>query len=798
MDLPINWLKDFIDLGNCDIKEYCDRMTATGSKVEGWSELGGDIENVVAGRIVSMEKHPDSDHMFVCMADVGESKPRQIVTGAQNVFTGAVVPVAKAPSKLPGGVEIKAGVLRGVLSDGMLCSIQELGLTANVLPWAAENGILILNHDRDINCENIVGADIRDVLSMRGNVVEFEITPNRPDCLSVMGLARETGAAFGRPVVYHTPRVKVSEGNVAEYLGVDVLSAELCPRYTARVVRNIKIEPSPLWMRMRLHAAGVRPINNIVDITNYVMLEYGQPMHAFDYSCIDGKKITVREAAPGENFRSLDGEDHVLSEGMLVIADRTRAIALAGIMGGENSEIKDTTRTVVFESANFKGSSVRITSRQLGMRTESSGRFEKGLDPEMTVSAVERACELVELLGAGEVVGGMADVYKNKRKTTFLPLQADLINSLTGVETSAERMKEILRSLDFKTDSDMIEVPSFRADVECRADIAEEIVRIVGYDTIEATPFRGAVRTGQYTPRMVYKKRLNDLLCSLGLYESYTFSFISAKYYDRIRLAQDDPRRASLSVKNPLGEDTAVMRTVLLPSVLESLVRNINFGADSAALYETAAVYLPSEGDDLPAEPLETAIAFCGGDFYDMKGIIEAVLEDADIKGTFAVCEDRQTWHPGRCASVTSPDGKLLCLFGELHPVTAGNFGFDRPVYAAALYTETVFECAGFAKKYVPLPKYPAAVRDLAFVCDETLEAGEFVKVIAEAGGEITQDIKVFDVYRGAQLPEGRKSMAFNITLRAADRTLTDAEAEEIRSSIIQAVEQKLGATLRR
>lgn len=798
MNLPMKWLSDFIDVGHIDIKKYCDRMTSTGSKVEGWSELGDDIENVVAGRIISIEKHPDSDHMFICLAEVGEDAPRQIVTGAQNVYEGAVVPVAKAPSKLPGGVIISAGKLRGVVSNGMLCSISELGLTTHDLPWAADDGILILNHDRDINCENIIGADICDVLSLRDSVVEFEITPNRPDCLSVIGLARETGASYYSPVKYHNPQVKGSGGDIKEYLNVDVLNAELCPRYTARVVRNIKIEPSPLWMRMRLHAAGVRPINNIVDITNYVMLEYGQPMHAFDYSCIDGKKITVREAVQDESFQSLDNINHTLSAGMLVIADDKKAIALAGVMGGANSEIKNTTDTVVFESANFKGSSVRITSRLLGMRTESSGRFEKGLDAEMTDAAVERACELVELIGAGEVVDGVVDVYKNKRKTIMLPLEADRINSLIGVEIDGEHMKDILRSLDFELDGDIIKVPSFRADVECRADIAEEIIRISGYDTIEATRFRGSVKTGQFAPRQAYKQRLNNLLCSLGLNECYMFSFISTKYYDKIRLAEDDPRRNSLSIRNPLGEDTAVMRTVLLPSVLESLARNNNFGAENASLYETAAIYLPSGGSDLPAEPIETAIAFYGGDFYRMKGIIEAVLEDAHITGTFAACRDNPTYHPGRCASVTAPDGKLLCVFGELHPKTAENYGFDKTVYAATLHTETVFACADFTKKYSPLPKYPAITRDLAFVCDETREAGEFIKVITEAGGKLTEDIKLFDVYRGSQLSDGKKSMAFNITLRAPDRTLTDAEAEDVKSKIINAAVEKLDAVLRR
>jgi phenylalanyl-tRNA synthetase beta chain len=431
------------------------------------------------------------------------------------------------------------------------------------------------------------------------------------------------------------------------------------------------------------------------------------------------------------------------------------------------------------------------------MRTESSGRFEKGLDAEMTVSAVERACELVELLGAGEVVDGIIDVYKNKRKTTVLPLETERINSFLGVNVDSGRMKDILRSLDFGLDGNNIVVPSLRADVECRADVAEEIIRIYGYDTIEATRFRGTVRTGQFTPRQTYKQRLNNLLCMFGLNECYTFSFISSKYYDKIRIAADDSRRASMTIRNPLGEDTAVMRTMLLPSVLESLARNNNFGAEKAGLYETAAIYLPSGGSDLPAEPLETAIAFFGGDFYRMKGIIEAVLEDAHISGVFTACLDNPTYHPGRCASVTDPDGKLLGVFGELHPSVAENYGFVKAVYAATLNTEAVFNCSDFTKKYSPLPKYPSAARDLAFVCDDTLETGEFIHVMTEAGGKLTEDIKLFDVYRGSQLPDGKKSMAFSITLRAADRTLTDTEADRVTSKILHAVEEKLGAVLR-
>ena len=789
----MEWLSEFVDIGGIDIKEYCDHMTMTGSKVEGWETLGEDIVNVVVGKINRITPHPDSDHLLICEIDCGEEKPRQIVTGAHNIAEGDLVPVAKAPAKLPGGVVIKAGKLRGVLSDGMLCSIAELGLTLHEVPYAIENGILILQED----CRP--GDDIHDVLRLSDQVVEFEITPNRPDCLSVIGLARETAASFDRPARYHTPVVKGAGDDIANYLSVDVRNAEKCPRYSARVIKNVKIAPSPLWMRMRLRAEGVRPINNIVDITNYVMLEYGQPMHAFDYGCLNGKHIIVREAAEGEAFTSLDDIPHTLSAGMLVIADEDRPVALAGVMGGANSEIKDTTSTVVFESANFMGSSVRITSRALGMRTESSGRFEKGLDPENTMPALERACELVELLGAGEVVDGVIDVYRKPWTQTVIKLEPERINTFLGVKLDADYMRELLRKLEFRIEDDNIYVPSYRGDVECMNDIAEEVLRMYGYNTIEATAFRTGIRTGQFTPRQSYMHHLNDLLCAMGLNETCTFSFISPKYYDKINLPADDSCRRSVMIANPLGEDTSVMRTTLLPSVLECLARNSNFKAEKAALYETASRYLPSEEKDKqPAEVLETAMALYGcGDFYHLKGIIENVMADAGIAAEYKACRTHPTYHPGRCAEVFTAGGARLGIFGELHPKVAENYGFGQPVYAAVLDTEAIFANASFDKTYRPLPKYPALTRDLAFICDDALEAGTVESVMYRAGGKLLCGIKLFDVYRGNQLPEGKKSMAFSLSLRAADRTLTDEEADKATEKILLATEKELGITIR-
>ncbi len=793
MNLPMEWLQEFVDVKDIDMKQYCDRMTMTGSKVEGYETLGEDIVNVVVGKILSVEKHPDSDHLLICMIDCGEETPRQIVTGAQNVFAGAMVPVAKAPAKLPGGVEIKKGKLRGVESNGMLCSVAELNLTLHEVPYAIEDGILILQEE----CNP--GDDIRTVLRLSDDVVEFEITPNRPDCLSVIGLARESGASFDRSVQYHVPEVHGSGDAVENYINVTIKNEELCPRYTARVVKNVHIAPSPLWMRMRLRNAGVRPINNIVDITNYVMLEYGQPMHAFDYACLEGKQIIVRNAGQGEAFRSLDDVDHVLTDDMLVISDEKRAVALAGVMGGANSEIKDSTVNVVFESANFMGASVRLTSRALGMRTESSGRFEKGLDPENTLPAVQRACELVELLGAGEVVDGIIDVYPHPHETLTLPLETERINRFLGVQLEEAEMQAILRKLDFKLDGNTIYVPSFRSDIACMNDIAEEILRMHGYDTIEATTVRSELKTGEYSPRQLYRQRLDRLLCGFGLNETCTFSFISPKYYDKIALPADAPMRRSIRISNPLGEDTSVMRTTILPSVLECLARNHNFDAQTAALYETAAIYLPNDDPALlPAEPLQTVIAFYGGDFYRMKGMCEAILEDAAIPVDYVACHDNPTYHPGRCAEIVTKDGKKLGIFGELHPTVQANYGFDVRVYAAVLDTEDILAESHFERTYHPLPKYPAMTRDLAFICNDELEAGEVEKVMFAAGGKHLTSIRLFDVYRGAQLGLGKKSMAFTLSFRASDHTLTDEETDRATEKVLHAVEEKLGITIRK
>ena len=799
MNLSRNWLSDFVDTNDTPNQEFCDRMTITGSKVEGFEVLGGDIENVVVARVTKMEKHPDSDHLWVCRLDAGDSFGHdiQIVTGAQNVFVGALVPAALPVAKLPGDVTIKAGKLRGVESDGMLCSMGELKLTAHEMPGKEENGILILDGD----CAKHLGDDIRDVLMLNDTTVEFEITSNRPDCLSVIGLARETAVAFDKPLTLHTPVVKgAGDGDrVGNYLNVTVSAPELCYRYSARVVKNVKIAPSPLWMRMRLRASGVRPINNIVDITNYVMLEYGQPMHAFDYQCLDGAAINVRRASTGEHFTALDNSEHTLDDTMLVIADRKKACALAGVMGGANSEITDTTKTVVFESACFMGASVRVTAKKNGMRTESSARFEKGLDRENCMVALERACELVELLGAGDVVDGVIDVYPDKWQQTVLPFTPDRYNTFLGTHIPTEHMIRSLTGLGCTVKDGSILVPSWRADLGCMNDIAEEVVRMWGYDKIEASYMKAETTLGGRTEKQAFECRVTDHLADLGFSQIHTFSFISPKYYDKIRMPADSPLRRSVVISNPLGEDTSVMRTTALPSMLEVLARNNNLSNENVSLFELATVYLPdADSTKLPAEKkVLTLGAYGKTDFYALKGVVDAALSDAGIRGEYTACHDHPAYHTGRCAKVTAPDGTELGILGQADPRTAANYGFDAPVLLAELAFDEIFAHAALDRHYHALPKYPATTRDFAFVCDEDMEVGAIEGVMAKAGGKLVENITLFDIYRGPQVGEGKKSVALRVTLRAADRTLTVEEADKVSKKMLSDLKFRMGLTLR-
>ena len=798
MNLSIKWLNDFVNTDGIEIKEYCDRMTDTGSKVEGYEKLGEDVQNVIVARVEKMARHENSDHLWVCQVNIG-TETVQIVTGAQNVHEGDIVPAAIPVAHRPGDVTIKAGKLRGVESYGMLCSYHELGLTEHDMPGYEGNGILILGEEY----AEYIGKDVREALLLRDTCVEFEITSNRPDCLSVIGLARETAVSFNRPWNCPAPVVKgANDGDdVSNYIKVAVNDSDLCARYSAKVVKNVKIAPSPLWLRMRLRASGVRPINNIVDITNYVMLEYGQPMHAFDYACLSGAEINVRRANDNENFVSLDSKEHTLDSSMLVIADQNKAVALAGVMGGENSEIKDSTVTVVFESANFDGASVRVTAKKNGMRTESSARFEKGLDAENTIPALLRACELVELLGAGDVVDGLIDVYPGKKEPVTLPLNPEVINNFLGVNISEEFMIETLTKLECKVENGVITVPSFRNDLTCMNDIAEEVIRIYGYNDIKSSKITAENTAGGRTPKQQFKVDLSDALCGMGLDEIHTFSFISPRYYDKIRLPEDESVRRSIVISNPLGEDTSIMRVTALPSMMEALALNNNMGNEDVCLYEMGNIYIPAaEDDDLPCESNVLTLGMYGNvDFYTMKGVIEGALALGRIKGaTYEAVTDNATFHPGRCAKVISKDGEMLGIFGQIHPLTAQNYGFNAPVYAAELDFDAIFDSCDTVIEYKPLPKFPASTRDFSFVCDEALEVGKLSSVIAKAGGKLVEDVQLFDIYRGTQLGEGKKSVSFRVTLRASDRTLTVEEADKVSSKILSSLEHQLGLTLRK
>ena len=798
MNLSLKWLHDFTNTDGITTKEYCDRMTDTGSKVEGFEVLGEDIQNVKVAKVVSMERHPDSDHLWICQVDIG-SEVTQIVTGAQNVHEGDIVPAAIPVAHLPGDVTIKAGKLRGVPSNGMLCSIAELNLTLHDMPDAIEDGIFILPKEY----EDKIGMDIKEALMLDDTVVEFEITSNRPDCLSVIGLARETAISFDKPFNVPTPAVKeLGDGDkIDNYLSVKISDSDLCFRYAAKVVKNVKIAPSPLWLRMRLRAAGVRPINNIVDITNYVMLEYGQPMHAFDYSMLDGSAINVRRAADGELFKSLDDKDHTLDSSMLVIADEKKACALAGVMGGANSEIKDTTATVVFESACFSGPSVRVTAKKNGMRTESSSRFEKGLDPENCMAGLLRACELVQLLGAGDVVDGVIDVYPTKPEAVKLPLDVEKINKFLGVELDYDYMKSVLERLECKVEGNEITVPSFRSDLTCMQDIAEEIIRIYGYNKIKSTCIYAETTQGGRTPKQQFEVDCEHLLYGMGFDQIQTFSFISPKYYDKIRMAEDSALRKSVVISNPLGEDTSVMRTVALPSMMEVVARNVNFSNEDVRLFEMATVYIPQEGDNvLPNENKVITLAAYGSDedFYALKGVIENILESAGIeKAKFVSYSDDKAYHPGRCAKIATADGKELGIFGQIHPLTAKNYDVNVAVYAAELSFDAIFDNSDMTIDYKALPKFPATSRDFSFICDESLEVGAIEEVMEKAAGKLCEDVKLFDIFRGEKIGEGKKSVAFRVILRAPDRTLTVEEADKVSNKILKDLSFKLGLNIR-
>ena len=892
MNLSRKWLNEFVEI-NAEDRDFAEAMTLSGSKVELTEDLGAEIINVVAGKILAMEKHPDSDHMWICQIDAGKDEPVQIVTGAWNVHVGDIVPAALHKSVLPGGKKIEKGKLRGVPSFGMLCSMGELGLDERDFPYGVITAAALLNDyhpidkdkpsipadiksgdkvfgpviaanveavesdgfdwkcrlecvDGDVitSCQNLhvgdmvayntkdakictlsdlhaeqkefphcisdgifilhedckPGDDIRGIIGADDHVVEFEITPNRPDCLSVIGLAREAAATFDKPLKLHEPVVKGgADGDLNELLKVEVPAGDLCPRYTARMVRNVKIAPSPKWMRERLRAMGVRPINNIVDITNYVMMEYGQPMHAFDYRYVKGGKIIVRRAKAGEELTTLDGNVRKLTENHLVIADDTRAVGLAGIMGGLNSEIVEDTVDVVFESANFDGTCIRKGALSLGMRTEASAKFEKGLDVYNTLPAVNRACELVEMLGAGEVLDGVIDVCAALPEATVLQLRPDKINALLGTDVSVPEMQEILRKLDFGVDGETITVPSWRGDVQHYSDLAEEVARFHGYNNIPCTLVRGETTKGGYSAEQLMEQHLGSVCRAAGYDEIITYSFISPTYYDKIRWDADDKRRASFKILNPLGEDTSIMRTTTLPSMLEILTRNYNFRNKEAKLYELGRIYGLGGEDGLAIESKILSMGAYGEDmsFFKLKGIIESILSSIRAEDvSFEACSDNPSYHPGRCAVVKCGE-TVIGVFGQIHPLVCRNYGVDADFYCAELGLNELMQAKGADPVYTPLPKFPAVSRDIAVVCDREIPVAELSKCIMGAGGKYLKACTLFDIYTGERVAEDKKSVAFSLTMRADDQTLTDEHAEATVKSVLEALESKFGAVIR-
>ncbi len=801
MNLPLSWLSDYVDMTGISTRDYAAKLTMSGSKVESIDYLGEEITNVLTGQVLSVEDHPDSDHLKICQINVGAAEPVQIVTGAPNVTAdsvGAICPVALHKSTLPGGIKITKGKLRGVLSNGMMCSFQELGLTHGCVPYACENGILFLPAD------TAIGADIKGVLGLDDHVVEFEITSNRPDCLSVIGLARETAATFARPLSLRTPTVKGCGDDITKYVSVSVEEPTLCPRYTAKIVKNIKIEPSPAWLRERLHASGVRPINNIVDITNYVMLEYGQPMHAFDYACLSDGKIVVRRPHAGETMTTLDGQERAITDEMLAICDGSKPVAVAGVMGGANSEITDATTTVVFESACFHGATVRITAKALGMRTEASGRFEKGLDASLTMDALLRACELIEELGAGEVIDGIIDVCNADLSPRALPFEPEAMNTLLGLDLTTQAQAEILSRLDFHVQGDKVFTPAYRIDIARMCDVAEEVARIYGYDNIPTRLYAGEMVQGEYTPRQQMERATADLCRAAGFHEAITHSFISPKFYDAINLPADSAKRISTTILNPLGEDFSIMRTTTLPSMLDVLAHNHAHRNAAASLFEVGTIYTPeivdgkANADVLPTEERMLTLGSFGKlGFFDLKGVVESLCKTLGVaEVSFVADKTNPSYHPGRCALVLSGE-TVLGTFGAVHPAVSKKYGMNGEVLAGELSMNALFACSDPTKLYHALPKFPASTRDIAVLCDDTTPVAALEKAIRGAAGSILEAVTLFDVYRGNQVPEGKKSVAYSMLLRAADRTLTDEECDKAMKQALAALEKDCGAILR-
>lgn len=795
MKVPLSWLNEYVDVSDINPKKYADELTMSGSKVETLENLGEEIINVVTGKIISLEKHPDANKLQISKVDVG-GKVLQIVTGAPNVSVGDIIPIALDGAKLPEGKEIKSGALRGVNSQGMMCSIQELGYTKYDFPEAPDDGVFIMRPDVKL------GMDIREALGLNETVVEFEITPNRPDCLSMVGMAKETAVTFDRKLKVDVDKLNatdVKETNSA--VNIEIKAPDLCQRYVGRVIKNVKIGQSPEWMRSRLRAAGIRPISNLVDVTNYVMLEYGQPMHAFDFDKIEGKKIVVRRAEKGEVMTTLDGQDRKLNPNMLVIADEKKAVAVAGVMGGANSEVTDTTTTILLESANFNGTSVRLTAKALGFRTEASGRFEKGLDIENTLKAMDRAVELIQEIGAGEAETGYADCYPVKWQQRTIKFRPERINSLLGTKIEKEYMIDLFKKLGLTIDEDkmLAAVPSFRGDIEGEADLSEEVARFYGYNNIESTLYSGDTTVGRKTLKQKVEDMCRDILNAQGISEILTYSMVSPKSFDMINLDQKNALRNSVDILNPLTEEHKIMRTTTVPSMMEVLARNYSRRNPEAKLFEISYVYLPKSLPlaELPEEKEVLTIGMYGKeDFYSIKGAIEELLSSLGITNYDFDRANDPSFHPGRSARLTV-NGKIIGTLGEIHPDVLENYGINTRAYVGIIELEDLVNNVNMVNKYKELPRYPAIDRDIAMVVKDEVTVKEIENIIKTVSGKLLENLKLFDVYKGDQISKGLKSVAYSMTFRAADKTLTDDEVNSVFNNIMHELKNKLDATLR-
>lgn len=806
MRTSLEWIRSMVPELSCTAQEYMDAMTLSGSKVEGYEELDADLEKIVIGQIEKIEKHPDADKLIICQVNVGTGENIQIVTGAPNVKEGDKVPVVldggrvaggHDGKKTPGGVKIKKGKLRGVESFGMMCSIEELGSTKDMYPEAPEYGIYIFPEDA------VVGADAVEALGLHNSVFEYEITSNRVDCFGIIGLAREAAATFRKE--FHPPVVTATGNNedVNDYVKVSVEDTKLCPRYTARVVKNIKIAPSPEWMQRRLAAQGIRPINNIVDITNYVMEEYGQPMHAYDLDTIAGHQIVVKRAEKGQKFVTLDGQERTMDDSVLMICDGEKAIGIAGIMGGENSMITDDVKTMLFEAACFDGTNIRLSSKKVGLRTDASGKFEKGLDPNNAIEAMNRACQLIEELGAGEVVGGVVDVYTTVKEGRSIPFEPEKYNRLLGTDIAPKTMLDYFKMLDLGYDKEKNEilVPSWRQDLECDADIAEEVARFYGYDKIPTSLPSGEATTGKLSFKLRVEKLARDIAEFCGFSQAMTYSFESPKVFDKLLLPADSPLRETVVITNPLGEDFSIMRTVSLNGMLTSLATNYNRRNQNVRLYELGNIYLPKQTPvtELPEERMQFTLGMYGeGDFYTMKGVVEELFDKLGMheKAEYDPSDKKSFLHPGRQANIVY-HGNVIGYLGEIHPTVAANYAIKERVYVAVLDMPYIVEYASFDRKYRGIAKFPAVTRDLSMVVPKEVLAGDIEKVFDEKGGQYLESYALFDIYEGAQIKRGYKSIAYTLTFRAQDKTLEDADIQNAMNKILKKLEE-LGIELRK